>query len=208
MVNNMNIVYEDHDIVVVFKEANVMTQSDEKGQANLLDELSDYYKMPIYLIHRLDFQVSGLLVFAKSKKAAAILSETVSEHTKFMKEYHARVYGTLELKEGTLEDYIYKDAKQKKAYVVKNDRKGAKKAILDYKVVEEDNESSLLHIVLHSGRFHQIRVQFASRKHPLFGDGKYGAKDHEKRIHLCATHLGFNHPITKEWMEFNHEYDF
>ncbi|MBE6113924.1 MAG: RluA family pseudouridine synthase [Erysipelotrichaceae bacterium] len=197
----MNIVYEDDHIVVAYKEANILTQSSESGEKGLLEELSEHYQQKLHLIHRLDRAVSGLLVFARTSKAAAILSNSLSSDD-FVKEYYALVYGTLEEQEGILEDLLYKDARAKKAYVVKRERNGVKKAKLAYKVEKTLDQLSLIHIHLYTGRFHQIRVQFSSRGLPLVGDGKYGAKDHEKRIALCAYHLSFKHPITKKPLDF------
>ena len=197
----MKVIYEDKDILVVYKPANMLTQSDESGNDGVVELLSKEYNQNIHLIHRLDYSVSGLLVFARNPKVAADLSNIVSEHD-FVKEYYALVHGVPEEMEGTLEDLLYKDNRLKKAFVVKKERKGVKKAKLDYKVEKSVNDISLVHIHLYTGRFHQIRVQFASRKLPLVGDGKYGAKDNEKRIALCAYHLAFKHPKTKEVMDF------
>lgn len=205
----MNIVYEDNHIVVAYKEANTLTQSSETGEKGLLEILSEHYQQNLHLIHRLDRSVSGLLVFARTSKAAAILSNSLSSDD-FVKEYYALVYGTLEDEEGILEDLLYKDARAKKAFVVKRERNGVKKAKLAYKVVNTLDKLSLIHIHLYTGRFHQIRVQFGSRGLPLVGDGKYGAKDNEKRIALCAYHLSFKHPITKKPLDFEiniHEED-
>ena len=197
----MKVIYEDKDIIVAYKPANFLTQSDEQGNDGLVELLSKEYNQNIHLIHRLDYSVSGLLVFARNQRAAAELSKIVNEHD-FVKEYYALVHGTVEKEQGTLEDLLYKDNRLKKAFVVKKERKGVKKAKLDYKIVKVINDISLVHIHLYTGRFHQIRVQFASRKLPLVGDGKYGAKDNEKRIALCAYHLMFKHPFTKEMMDF------
>lgn len=195
----MKIVYEDNDLVVVYKQANYNTQSDEHGNRGLLDDLCDYYQKTIYMIHRLDYAVSGLLVFAKNPKMAAELSKIVSEHD-FIKEYYALIHGDV-AESGIYEDLLFKDAKKKKAFVVDKERRGVKKAKLEYKLVERYEDISLVHIHLYTGRFHQIRVQFASRKTPLVGDGKYGAKDNEKRLALCAYHLAFKHPKTKQLVD-------
>lgn len=196
----MKIIYEDTDIIVAYKPANMLTQSDAEGNKGLLEELSDFYKQPIYLIHRLDYGVSGLLVFARNSKMAAELSKIVGEHD-FVKEYYALVHGVPE-EQGIFEDFIYKDNRKMKAFVVKKERKGVKKAKLEYRLVESHNDISLVHIHLYTGRFHQIRVQFASRGYPLVGDGKYGAKDNEKRLALCAYHLAFIHPRNKKPLDF------
>ena len=197
----MKILYEDTHIVVAYKPANTLTQSSAEGESGLLEQLTEHYKQELYLIHRLDRSVSGILVFARTSKAAALLNASLNTND-FVKEYYALVYGCPEEMEGTFSDLLYKDAKAKKAYVVKRERNGVKKAKLDYKVEEVFEKNSLIHIHLHTGRFHQIRVQFASRNMPLVGDGKYGAKDHEKRIALCAYHLSFKHPISIKPMEF------
>ena len=195
----MEIKYRDNDLAVVYKAANELTQSDDKGNIGVKELLEKELNQEVYMIHRLDFQVSGLLVFALNKKCAAILNEQVSNHETFIKEYYALVYNELEKNSDEWIDLLYKDARKNKAFVVNKKRNGVKEAKLAYKVSQElNNNISLVHIHLYTGRFHQIRVQFASRKHPLVGDGKYGAKDNEKCIGLCAYHLQFIHPMTKE----------
>ena len=194
----MEIKYQDKDLVVVYKAANELTQSDNKGNIGVKELLEQELNQEVYMIHRLDYQVSGLLVFALNKKCAAILSEQVSNHETFIKEYYALVYNEFEETSGEWIDLLYKDARKNKAFVVNKKRNGVKEAKLTYKVEKKHNNVNLVHIHLYTGRFHQIRVQFASRKHPLVGDGKYGAKDNEKCIGLCAYHLQFIHPTTKE----------
>lgn len=140
------------------------------------------------------------MVYAKTKPAAARLSEAIWQNLP-AKEYLAAVYGRPEPSRGILEDLLWKDVRKNKTFVVHRMRKGVWPAVLDYQVVESKADRSLVHIRLHTGRSHQIRVQFASRKWPLVGDGKYGARDNQA-LALFSCKLAFPHPITKQAMEF------
>ena len=205
----MEVLYEDKDIIVVVKPVGILSEetSDGKGLVNLLKE---HTKGEIYPIHRLDKGVGGVMVYSKNKKSAASLSSQVQERT-FEKEYIAKVYGKMEEKEGIMEDLLFKDARKNKTFVVKRERKGVKKAKLSYRVLSEgifeDKVFSVVSVKLYTGRSHQIRVQFASRKHPLLGDRKYGASDSVKDIALFSRKIGFYHPETKEWLFFEKESD-
>ena len=151
------------------------------------------------------------MVYAKTQKAAAKLSRDISEH-RFYKEYLAILHGVPEENSGTLCDLLFHDRAKNKSYAVKRERSGVKKAELEYKLLEtkeiKGEKYSLLRVVLHSGRAHQIRVQFASRKMPLSGDRKYGAKDTAKTLGLLSAKLKFTHPETGESLEFSAEADF
>ena len=142
----------------------------------------------IYPIHRLDQNVGGVMVFARTKEAAAALSKTVQEGT-MVKEYVAMVHGTPP-EEGDWEDWLFKDSRKNKVFAVKRERKGVKKARLEYKVLIP-GEISLVHIRLHTGRSHQIRVQFSSRKYPLVGDHKYGSRDAVTSPMLFSCRVSF-----------------
>lgn len=130
----------------------------------------------VYPLHRLDTAVGGVMVFALNKKTAADISGKIAEGAGIKKEYLAVVYGCPQERNGVYEDLLFKDSRANKSYVVKRERKGVKKASLEYEVLGEAEGLSLVRILLHTGRTHQIRVQFSSRKMPLYGDGKYGGR--------------------------------
>lgn len=208
MKNNLEILYEDNHIIVVVKPNNILSQSDNTKDLDMLTIIKDYikekYNKPgnVYLglVHRLDRPVSGVMVFAKTSKAASRLSDQIRTHN-LKKSYMAIVYddGKLPL-EDTFIDYIYKDSDNNSKIV---DEKHGKYAELSYKVIERNKELklALVDINLKTGRHHQIRVQFASRNHPLFGDQRYGIQD-KNQICLHAYKLEFYHPTTKEKMVF------
>lgn len=157
------------------------------------------------LVHRLDRPVSGVMVYAKTSKAASRLSEQIRNKT-FQKEYLAIVNGKFDKTTGTFKDYLWKDEKKNISFVVKSTKKNAKQAILDYKVLDYNKEEniSLVKINLKTGRHHQIRVQFSSRGHSLYGDRKYhGRCKNSNSVCLFAYKICFNHPTTKEKLEFS-----
>lgn len=202
--NKLNILYEDNHLIVVIKPINVLSQADNTNDVDMLAIIKQYLKVKynkqgnVYLglVHRLDRPVGGIMVFAKTSKAAARLSEQIRTN-QMHKSYYAVVHGILTEKEGTLKDKIEKTNSKK---VLLNTPNG-KEAILNYKVLKEKNNLSLVDINLITGRYHQIRVQFASRNHPLYGDQLYGKQDNEQ-IALFAYKLSFFHPITKEELVF------
>lgn len=201
----LNILYEDNHIIVVIKPPGILSQSDITKDLDMLTLIKDYikekYQKPgnvfLGLVHRLDKPVQGIMVFAKTSKAASRLFKSMQEGL-FHKKYLAVVHEYLAKKEDTLIDKIEK-TKDKK--VLLNTPNG-KQAILDYFVLEQKDNLSLIKINLKTGRYHQIRAQFAHRNHPLYGDLIYGQKEKEP-IALCAYSLSFPHPITKETLEFN-----
>lgn len=207
----LKIIYEDNHIIVVEKSPNIPSQSDKTGDMDMLTIIKKYikekYNKPgnVYLglVHRLDRPVGGVMIFAKTSKAASRLSNQVREKV-FKKEYMAVVDGKFTKKEGTLVDYLYKDERNNISKVVNKDKKNAKKAILDYKVLvyNEVKNLSLIKINLHTGRHHQIRVQLSNFKHSIFGDQKYGTRGRGKQIALWAYKLTIEHPITKKKMKF------
>lgn len=144
--------------------------SEEPGMPALLrEQLGGEW----YCVHRLDKAVGGVMVYARTRKAAAALSAAVAER-EMKKEYLAVCQGSPEPPTGTMEDLLFKDSGKNKAFVVKRERKGVKPARLFYETLAAGEDSALVHVTLDTGRFHQIRVQFASRKHPLLGDRRYG----------------------------------
>lgn len=207
----LNVIYEDNHIIVVEKMVNIPSQADKTGDLDMLTLIKQYikekYQKPgnVYLglIHRLDRPVGGVMVFAKTSKAAARLSEQVREKT-FKKKYLVIVDGKLEEKEGVWEDYLLKNEKTNTSKVVPEGTKNSKLAKLDYQVLKYNEETnlSLVKVNLHTGRHHQIRVQFASRNHSICGDQKYGTRGRGKQISLWAYELSILHPITKQEMTF------
>lgn len=201
----INILYEDNHIIVVEKKINIPVQEDSSADKDMLtiikEYLKDKYNKPgnVYLglVHRLDRPVGGIMVFAKTSKAASRLSEQVRTH-KINKKYYAIVEGSLPL-QGTLKDKLLKDPKTNMVYVNKN----GKEAILNYQVVKQKETFNLIDIDLITGRSHQIRVQFASRNNPLYGDQRYNKKAKVgEQIALFAYSLSFYHPTTKELLTF------
>ena len=204
MNNKLNILYEDNHIIVVVKPYNVLSQGDSTGDVSIMDMIKDYIKVKynkpgnVYLglVHRLDRPVGGIMVFAKSSKAASRLCKACNEH-KITKKYLAIVKGNVD-SSGEFVDYLAKD-KDGKAYVCSD----GKKAILNYELIEynKDNDCSLVSVDLKTGRHHQIRIQFASRGHYLLGDQRYGVLDN-KQISLFSYYLSFTHPVSNEVLEF------
>ncbi|MDO4392767.1 MAG: RNA pseudouridine synthase, partial [Clostridium sp.] len=182
---NLKVIYEDNHIIVVEKPANIPSQGDKTGDLDMLTIIKAYlkekYNKPgnVYLglVHRLDRPVGGVMVFAKTSKAAARLSEQVREKV-FKKKYLVIVNGKFEEKKGTLKDYLLKNERLNKSRVVEEGTKNSKYAELDYEVLKYDKEQnlSLLKINLHTGRHHQIRVQLSSRDHSIYGDAKYNGR--------------------------------
>ena len=209
--DKLKVIYEDNHIIVVEKPVNVPSQGDKTGDIDMLTIIKAYlkekYNKPgnVYLglVHRLDRPVGGVIVFAKTSKAASRLSNEIRENI-FKKEYLTVVEGKLERKNGTLENYLYKDIKTNTSYVVDKNKKQAKFAKLDYEVLKYDEKEnvSLLKINLHTGRHHQIRVQLSNIGHSIYGDQRYGKIGKNKQIALWAYKLTIIHPIKKEKMEF------
>ena len=207
VMNKLEVLYEDNHIIVVVKPCNILSQADMTGDMDMLTIIKAYlkekYQKPgnVYLglIHRLDRPVSGVMVFAKTSKAASRLSEQVRNHT-LEKKYLAIIHGTSLKDNDTFIDYLKKC--EDGNTIVSNEVEG-KYAELSYHVLEKNKEKNLtlVSISLKTGRHHQIRVQFASRSYPLYGDQRYGGID-LNQIALHAYSLTFLHPITKKEMTF------
>lgn len=201
----MKILFEDDYIIICIKPCGVLSQADSKGGESMITLLENHCKNTVYPLHRLDREVGGVMVYAKTKTAAAALSRDITEQ-RLKKEYIALVHGTPEPVKGEMKDLLFKDSSKNKSYVVKRERKGVKKASLEYETLNtkyyENENYSAVRILLHTGRTHQIRVQFSSRKMPLAGDRKYGAADSFKAIGLWSYRLTFAHPDTKKEMCF------
>lgn len=208
---NLKVIYEDNHIIVVEKKPNIPSQADKTEDIDMLSivksHIKEKYQKPgnVYLglVHRLDRPVGGIMIFPKTSKAASRLSNEVREKI-FKKKYLAVVDGKLEENEGILEDYLYKDERNNISKVVKKEKKNAKYAKLEYKVLKYNKikDLSLLEINLHTGRHHQIRVQLSNMGHSIFGDQKYGTRGKGKQIALWAYKLTIIHPTTKEEMTF------
>ena len=205
VMSKLNVLYEDNHIIVVEKPVNVLSQGDNTGDISLLDMVKEYvkekYNKPgnVYLglVHRLDRPVGGVMVFAKTSKAASRLSKSFSEHN-FSKNYYAIVSGKMEKDSDRLVDNL-KRLDNGNTVVSKD----GKKSVLSYSVLEYNSkiDASLVDIELETGRHHQIRVQFASRGHSLLGDQRYGKQD-KTQIALYSYELEFEHPVTKEVLSF------
>ena len=200
----MNVIFEDKHIVVCEKEAGISSQLSPDGN-DMVTLLKSEGRKEIYPVHRLDTATRGVMVYAKTKSAAAFLSKEIAEN-RLDKEYIALVHGAPAEREGVFEDLLLHDKQKNKSYVVKRERKGVKYAKLSYEVLKthetENGAMSLVRVKLFTGRTHQIRVQFASRGMPLSGDGKYGARDNGKQLALQCVKLSFAHPQTHERMSF------
>ena len=198
---NLNILYEDNHIIVVEKKPNVLCQSDNTKDLDLLTMLKDYikekYNKPgnVYLglVHRLDRPVGGIMVFARTSKAASRLSEIIRNH-EMQKEYLLVCEGNISY-EGIMEK---KKKKIDTRSIISNNGKYAK---LEYRVLDKKDSLNLVKVNLITGRHHQIRVQFASRNCPLYGDQLYG-KQNKKQIALYCYHISFKHPVKDEIMSF------
>ena len=208
----MEILYEDNHIIVVSKPQGVPSQPDDSGDKDMLSMVKEYikekYNKPgeafVGLVHRLDRPTGGVMVFAKTSKAASRLSEQM-KNGDFDKTYFAVVCGRPREQKAKIISFLKKDEKTNTAIIVPQSTTGAKRAELDYETLEYDstNDRALVKVKLYSGRGHQIRVQLKSIKCPIFGDQKYGGDAMPKvMLHLFASELCFLHPTTKQKMIF------
>lgn len=202
--NDISVIFEDEDILVINKPVGIISEDSPKGEKGILTRLQ---KENLYLLHRLDREVGGVMVFAKNKKSASVLSTDIA-NGKFYKSYLAVTDGIPENNEGIYKDLLFKDSKKNRSFVVNRMRKGVREASLEYVVLKKNEKNSLVRVLLHTGRTHQIRVQFSSRKTPLTGDGRYGSKVRNCSIALYSHKIVFNHPRTKKQVEFISNPDF
>ena len=196
----MEVLFEDENLIVAIKERGLLSEEHEL-KPNMVRSLKEVTGGEIYPVHRLDKDAGGVMVYAKTKSAAASLSAQAGDRT-MKKTYLAILHGKPQEESGTLEDLLFLDKGKNKSFVVKKERRGVKKAILNYRVISQKDGNALIEVELLTGRTHQIRVQFASRKMPLFGDRRYGAKDESRIIALWSKEISFLHPVTKERMTF------
>ena len=207
----VKVIYEDNHLLVVEKPVNVLSQGDDTNDKDMVNLLKQYVKIKynkpgnvfIGLVHRLDRPVGGVMVFAKTSKAASRLSEQVRNKT-FKKTYRAVLNGNMKKDTDTLKDYLYKNKKTNMVSVVNKNHKDAKNAELSYITLDKKDKFSIVEVDLKTGRPHQIRVQFSSRTHPLFGDQRYGRNINKvgDQIALWSYKIEIDHPTTKEKMEF------
>ena len=214
---DLKILYEDNHIIVVVKPAGIPVQQDKTSDLDMLTIIKAYlkekYNKPgnVYLglVHRLDRMVGGVMVFAKTSKAASRISEYIRQKN-VKKRYLAIVNGKMDVTGDVVElkDYLVKNERLNMSRVVDKSVKGSKESILEYKVIKNfkynNKEYSLVDIDLHTGRHHQIRVQFANISHPLYGDIKYGNKINKvgQNLALFSYYLSFFHPTKDEYLEF------
>lgn len=204
----LDLLYFDSDIAVCVKPAGVLSEGDGKNSMPYLLSLELKERgidASVFVVHRLDRETEGLTVFALNEASAAALSLSF-QNGDAVKIYHALCVGVIENDADVLCDLLFYDRGRGKSFVVDRERKGVRKASLEYSVLRRFSDRTLLSVRLHTGRTHQIRVQFASRGHALCGDRRYGApSEYGNKLCLCAVSLSFTHPRTKERMSFEIE---
>lgn len=203
----MRVVYEDNHIIIVYKESGEIVQGDKTGDTPLSDIVKDYikgkYQKPgsvfLGVVHRLDRPVSGLVVFARTSKALSRLNE-MFRNGEVHKTYWAITKNMPAIEEGRLEHWLVRNEKQNKSYAYTKEKPGAKKAVLEYKMIGRTDNYSLLEVRLLTGRHHQIRCQLAAMGCPIKGDLKYGAQrsNPDGSISLLSHRVEFVHPVSKE----------
>ena len=210
MITEADVIFEDNHIIIVQKQSGIPTQEDETGDESLFQMVQQYVKVKynkpgdVYLglVHRVDRPVSGLVMFARTSKAASRLSEMFKER-EIEKTYLAIVDKLPPAMSGRLEHYIWKDKEHNRSFCFEKEKKGSKHAILDYRFVAEVNKNVLLEVKPYTGRPHQIRSQQSTIGCPIVGDVKYGSKNQtgDRSICLLARRLKFMHPVKKTMVE-------
>lgn len=200
------ILFEDKYYIACVKQPGMVSE-DENSDESLPHVLKNERNTEIFTLHRLDKPVGGAIIYAKNKKAAAAFSQIITEN-RLTKTYLAILDGTPEKDEDRLCDLLFKDSRKNKTFVVKKMRKGVREASLRYTTKAKNEKNTLVNVTLETGRSHQIRVQFASRKLPLTGDGKYGSRDNKCSIALWSHSLEFTHPFTGEHVLINSNPDY
>jgi len=199
----MKLLYLDDAVIVCLKPAGILSTDEPGGLPELVREALGDAKADIRTVHRLDRAVSGLMVLARGASSASALSREVREGG-FEKEYLAVVHGEPP-RSGELRDLLWRDKARKMTFVAEALGKGVQEAVLDYEMRGRGEGMSLVRIRLHTGRTHQIRVQFASRGFPLFGERKYSPEPDDCPLALWSYHIGFTHPETGERLRFEKE---
>lgn len=194
------IITENNDYVICIKPVGISSEHD------MVRLLSEQLGGKIYCVHRLDNSVGGIMVYARNQMSASLLSQQIAEH-KFQKIYFAVIEGAPENEKGTFTDLLFKDSSKNKTYVVSRMRKGVKEASLRYDVVAVKDNLTLVKIALITGRTHQIRVQFGSRKMPLVGDRRYGSKIKSDIIGLRSHSISFIDPATNTGVSYTENYE-
>jgi Pseudouridylate synthases, 23S RNA-specific len=197
--SEIDILYEDRSVLICVKPVGVLSQCD--GQEDMPASLVSQVGGAVYPIHRLDRNVGGVMAFARTAKSAASLSAQI-QNGAFVKRYLAAVPGIPKPDSGEMKDLLFRDSRSGRSFVVGRERKGVKEARLAYRTIDSAEGKSLVLVRLYTGRTHQIRVQFASRKMPLLGDGKYGSREKGCDIALWSCRLTFTHPATGVEMSF------
>lgn len=200
----MELLYVDEAVVVCIKPARVLSTDEPGGLPELVRQALGDPRADVRTVHRLDRVVSGVMVLARSAAAASELSRQVRQD-EFSKEYLAVLHGVPKSPEGTLTDLLYRDKARRMTMVAREPGKGVQEAVLDYRVLGTAEGLSKVAVLLHTGRTHQIRVQFSSRGLPLVGERKYSELDDPCEIALWSHKIGFTHPLTGEQMEFSQE---
>lgn len=200
----MELIYKDENIVVAIKPARVLSTDEPGGMPDLVREALGNPAADVRTVHRLDRVVSGLMVFARNAPTASELSRQIRED-EFEKEYLAVVHGKPDLSSGQLRDLLLRDKARRMTMVVQEPGKGVQEALLSYQTLSSNDTMSRVRIQLHTGRTHQIRVQFSSRGMPLVGERKYAVLEDPCEIALWSYRLSFVHPATGRRMEFVQE---
>lgn len=191
------VLYQDRDLAVCLKNPGIV--SEDGGMPQMLSSLLGG---EFFCIHRLDKAVGGVMVYARNARSAADLSRMTSER-RMKKEYLAVIPDVLREDSAVMKDLLFRDRAKNKSYVVKRMRNGVKEASLQYQILSRKDGLALVKILLHTGRSHQIRCQFASRGAAILGDGRYGSSQRSENIALWSFSLSFTHPVGKKPMSFS-----
>ena len=198
----MKVLYKDSDILVIVKPSGILSEiAEDRAGKSVADSFPG---LSLFPVHRLDRETAGIMVYSLNKNSASGLSEQI-RGTEFKKKYYAVLRGRPEKDSGILEDWLCRDARKNISFVCDKSDKGAKQARLEYSVFYENQGLCLTRIKLYTGRTHQIRVQFASRSLPVYGDGRYGGGGGELALFACS--LSFSHPVTGKRMSFTESPD-